>query len=81
MEKAKASTLKRTNAKKFLQVLKGCKQIQEELKELKQHSSIDPYKSTDFETSVIIGERLWTTKGVKTGENVMFQTVTGIFKQ
>lgn len=42
------------------------------MKELKQHSSIDPSKSTDFETSVIIGERLLAlTKGVKTGENVI----------
>ena len=36
------------------------------MKELKQHSSIVPPKSTDFETSVIIGERLLAlTKGVK----------------
>ena len=66
MEKAKASTLKERTRRSFLQVLKGRKQLQEELKELKQHSSIVPPKSTDFETSVIIGERLLAlTKGVK----------------
>mgnify|MGYP000001801897 CR=1 FL=1 len=84
MEKAKASTLKKNEREEVFAGVERRKQLQEELKELKQHSSIVPPKSTDFETSVIIGERLLAlTKGVKKlGEKRdCFQTVTGIFKQ
>lgn len=70
--KSKSKYIKKNEREEIFAGVERRKQLQEELKELKQHSSIDPSKSTDFETSVIIGERLLAlTKGVKTGENVI----------
>ena len=64
--KSKSKYIKKNEREEIFAGVERRKQLQEELKELKQHSSIDPSKSTDFETSVIIGERLLAlTKGVK----------------
>ncbi len=64
--KSKSKYIKKNGREEIFAGVERRKQLQEELKELKQHSSIDPSKSTDFETSVIIGERLLAlTKGVK----------------
>ena len=64
--KSKSKYIKKNEREEVFAGVERRKQLQEELKELKQHSSIVPPKSTDFETSVIIGERLLAlTKGVK----------------
>lgn len=73
--KSKSKYIKKNEREEVFMGVERRKQLQEELKELKQKCSIDTPKKTKFETSVITGDRLLAlTKGVKNwGERDCFK--------